>query len=141
MDPISFWGVHYKNICMGSEWWKKNEEVLSRGKADVNAEDQGDPTATALFYASWKGHHNIVVELLKSPDLDLSKQNDNGDTALIQAAWSGHKEIMRILLADKRQKTSVNVKSKSGKNAWSVAREDLKETGTAHFFFTGSQAY
>ena len=100
-------------------------KCLISGGEDVNqVANQGN---TALIYASWKGHHKIVVELLKSPDLDLSKQNDNGDTALIQAAWSGHKEIMRILLADKRQKTSVNVKSKSGKNAWSVAREDLKD--------------
>ncbi len=65
--------------------------------------------------------------MLKSPDLDLGKQNDNGDTALMQASWSGHKDILKLLLKDKRQKDSVNTKSKSGKNAWVVAKTDLRD--------------
>ena len=60
------------------------------------------------------------------PDIDLSQQNDNGDTALIQAVWKGHKDITRMLLSDKRQMKSINVKSKSGKSAWSVADSDLQ---------------
>ena len=45
------------------------------------------------------------------PDIDLSQQNDNGDTALIQAVWKGHKDITRMLLSDKRQMKSINVKT------------------------------
>jgi ankyrin repeat protein len=97
---------------------------ISNGENVNQVANQGN---TALIYASWKGHKDIVVELLKSPDLDLGKQNDNGDTALMQAAWSGHKDILKLLLKDKRQKDSVNIKSKSGKSAWIVAKTDLRD--------------
>merc|ERR1711871_1019187 len=100
-------------------------EALINGGEDVNqVANQGN---TALIYASWKGHTKIVSELLRMPDVDLSQQNDNGDTALIQAVWKGHKDITRMLLSDKRQMKSINVKSKSGKSAWSVADSDLQE--------------
>jgi len=100
-------------------------KALMNGGEDVNqVANQGN---TALIYASWKGHKKIVSELLKMPDIDLSQQNDNGDTALIQAVWKGHKDITRMLLSDKRQMKSINVKSKSGKSAWSVADSDLQE--------------
>ncbi len=52
-------------------------------------DEQGD---TALMYATFKVHEDIVRALIKAgADLDL--KNKQGDTAVIAAAFEGHEDI------------------------------------------------
>lgn len=63
---------------------------------DVNAERRDG--STALVLASFKGHLEVVAELLNHVDIDVNAVNRNGATALISASGCGHFEIVVELL-------------------------------------------
>ena len=51
---------------------------------------------TALLFASFKGHTEIVKALL-AKGADVNMKNNNGDTALMVASEKGFAEIVRLL--------------------------------------------
>ena len=73
---------------------EKVKELISRG-VDLNAKDYMD--RTALHYAAYNGHLDIVKELIKN-HADLNAKSVKGWTALHEAALSGHLEVVKELL-------------------------------------------
>jgi len=63
-------------------------------KAD---EHRSGPGWTALIYAAFGGHAEIVRFLLEN-DADVDAQAGNGMTALMAACRNGHLEVVRLLL-------------------------------------------
>jgi len=79
---------------------------------DVNAKNNNN--ITALSYASFKGHTDIVLVLLvMGADVNIKKRSD-GDTALIRASRNGHKDIV-IMLLDSG--ANINEENKNGETA------------------------
>ena len=71
------------------------KELLQKGvKADA-ADSNG---FTALMYAAWKGHKD-VVEILLVAGAKIDAADNNGNTALMLAAREGHKDVVEILLS------------------------------------------
>jgi ankyrin repeat protein len=69
--------------------------LLLEAGATVNAQD---PTgATALMRASFRGHRQVVVQLLTAPGLDLGLKNQGGYSALDLAELAGRREIASLL--------------------------------------------
>ncbi|XP_065064997.1 ankyrin repeat and SAM domain-containing protein 6-like isoform X2 [Rhopilema esculentum] len=76
--------------------YDKVKEILQNFGKEVNAQD-GDG-ATALIYASMKGHAEIVDLLIrKKADLDVQDKVTEW-TALMQATCNGHVECINLLL-------------------------------------------
>ena len=67
--------------------------LLEKGAA-VNAQNRTGETA--LMYAAWRGHSDIV-QLLLEKRADLTLKNRQGDTALALAESKGHLEILQML--------------------------------------------
>jgi len=69
--------------------------LLLEAGATVNAQD---PTgATALMRASFRGHQQVVAQLLTAPGLDLESKNRGGHRALDLAQLAGRREIAALL--------------------------------------------
>ena len=71
---------------------------------------------TCLIAAVWKGHEEVVTELLQQEDCDLSLENSNKQTALHWACWNGNVVIVRQLASHPRQ-GSLNSKNSEGDTA------------------------
>ena len=69
--------------------------MIAKGAA-VNA--QNLTGETALMYAAWRGHSEIV-KLLLEHRADATLKNRQGDTALTLAESRGHLDIVRMLQA------------------------------------------
>ena len=69
--------------------------LLEKGAA-VNAQNRTGETA--LMYAAWRGHSQIV-QLLLEYHADVTLKNRQGDTALTLAESKGHLEIIQMLQA------------------------------------------
>ena len=52
--------------------------------------------AAALSIAAWQGYPEMVLMLIKHPDIDVNILTD-GYTPLILAAARGHESIMKLL--------------------------------------------
>ena len=70
------------------------EAAIAAG-ADVNTSDNNGNTA--LIWAAFKGHANIVI-LLLNRGADVNATNNDGITALMWAAENGHTHVVRSLL-------------------------------------------
>lgn len=97
--------------------------ALIEAGADVNA-PQRDDGNTALFWASFNGHKNMVKLLLAKPGIQLDAINIDGDTALMAAAEKGHLEIAEMLL---KAGAKVSIIDKRGETATSLAQQALAE--------------
>ena len=93
--------------------------LLKHSKINVNTEDIFDGD-TALIWASFNGHENVVDLLLQNPEIDLNSKNYLGNTALIYAARNGYEKLVMLLL--RHAKIDVNSKNQYGKNALDYAR-------------------
>ena len=76
------------------------------GKENIHGE-------TALMWASYHGHKDIVELLLKN-GADVNARDDDGCTALIKASFRGHKEIVELLL---KRGADVSMANKNGNTA------------------------
>jgi ankyrin repeat protein len=89
---------------------------LIAAKADVNAKtDDGE---TALMYAVW-GDHVEVVQALLAAGADVKAKNNNGETPLIVASKRGHAGVVQALLA---AGADVNAKNNNGETALKIAQ-------------------
>lgn len=70
------------------------ERLLEAG-ANVNICDQN--RATALMWASVRGHGTILARLLLVPGLALEAQNQGGETALSLAQLQGYRNVAALL--------------------------------------------
>jgi|GEM_PF-1322516 ankyrin repeat protein len=66
--------------------------------ADVNARSLWS-CSTALIYATYNGHIDIVRQLLAAPGINVNKEDWVNRTALTHAFSQGHIEIAKLLLA------------------------------------------
>ena len=57
-----------------------------------------DKRCTALYWASWKGHSDVVKLLLGAKWINVNQTNKKGATALFIASQKGHSDIMKLLL-------------------------------------------
>ncbi|KAF0688511.1 Aste57867_19881 [Aphanomyces stellatus] len=82
-------------------------------KADVNFKLAKKHDSTALMYASWYGHIDLVRLFLMSK-ADPNVRDTEGDTALMKAAYAGNVQVVQLLLA---AGADVTIKGKSGNSA------------------------
>lgn len=73
----------------------------------------GDGT-TALMWAAFGGHQNVMEILLESDSVDLNKADSIGLTSLMYACTQGHENIVSKLLD---YKADVNSKDSDGNTA------------------------
>lgn len=87
-----------KLLSMAMNGDKAGVQRLLKDGVDPNtapgATDQG---MTALMYASWRGHTEIVERLINS-GADVNAVSDTGATALFYASYEGHEDIIGLLL-------------------------------------------
>jgi ankyrin repeat protein len=69
------------------------KKLIEKG-ADVNVVDEYG--ATALYWASYKGHSEIVKILIEA-GADVNVVNRDGETALYWTSSWGYSEIVKIL--------------------------------------------
>lgn len=93
----------------------RSVERLIKAGADVNSRD-GDGI-TALMYAAWQGHDQVIKVLL-SHAADPNIQDDFGWTALMHAARYNQMDVLPLLLD---AKTDVTLKNKHGETAFEIA--------------------
>ncbi len=92
------------------------QEAINAG-ADINAQD--DNGQSALIWAAYYGHKNIVKLLLKH-SAHVNVQDTYGRTALIYAVARGCKDIIELLL---KHGADVTLRSESIETALDWARE------------------
>lgn len=69
---------------------------------------------TPLFWASWRGHTDIVKQLLQRDDTEVDKPAENGQTSLSVAAQYEHETIVTLLLENPKRAVDVNSKDGDG---------------------------
>ena len=87
--------------------------LLLSWRADARLRGPGD--STALFWASSRGHANIVRNLLTNTTArdDINSPNLKGLTPLMVASQHGHTETVRILLSSGADPALLNTKRQS----------------------------
>ena len=108
-------------ICSTTPFDGNLKEVLDLIRAGANLNTQQYLGFTALFMARYKGHLEIVRELLKHNKVDVNLPIIHGATALCIASGMGHLEIVRELL--QHNKVDVNVPKKDGVTALFIASQ------------------
>ena len=69
--------------------------LLGQGNSFDTRDDKA-PYSTILMMASYSDYLELVCELVKKADLNLT--NRSGGTALTYAAWAGNHKIMQVLI-------------------------------------------
>ncbi|MDD5456464.1 MAG: ankyrin repeat domain-containing protein [Candidatus Margulisbacteria bacterium] len=87
---------------------------LLQAGADVNGQSRFDKNY-AITSAARLGHTDVVIELLKTRDIDVNVQDFENMTALIWASLNGNIEIVKELL--KNKKIDVNIKARGNRTA------------------------
>ena len=95
--------------------WKV--KLLLHLGADVNAKT--DAGMTALMYASYYGHADVVNRLLDEENIDVNATNNGDYTALMFAAMNGHEDVVNLLI--NKGKADKTMKSKKGFTAYDYA--------------------
>ena len=81
--------------CCASGNVSRFKRLFKYGKIDIN---MGSECGTLLSFASYKGHANLVRELLSMPGIDVNLAHQTGMTPLYYAAQEGHAEVVKLLL-------------------------------------------
>jgi len=74
---------------------------------NVNAVTADIFRQTALMYAIWRNHLDMVVSLMNHPGIDVNVQNSDNCTALHYAVINNHPAILAQLVSDDRVDTSL----------------------------------
>jgi ankyrin repeat protein len=90
-------------------------EVLLRGGADINGNEDGVPLVMAAHLSQWK-----VVDFLLEQGADPNAANSPGDTALMIAVADGRSSVVRSLLA---KGANVNKPNQQGATPLSYAAQ------------------
>ncbi|KAJ7560103.1 hypothetical protein O6H91_04G113600 [Diphasiastrum complanatum] len=94
---------------------KTVRQCLSQG-AQVNGQDQHG--WTALHYAAYKGHTEIVSYLIETKAADIESRDEEGYTPLHCATEGGRKDIVQLLIS---KGVNLDVKIKQGSTALQIA--------------------
>lgn len=65
-------------------------------KVGINAQDSDG--RTALIWAAYKGHENVVKLLLESPGININLRDRTGYSAIKAAASNGRENVIKLLL-------------------------------------------
>jgi len=85
--------------AMEEEFRERSEkELFEAAKEGADPNTQNEDGETPLHEASYRGHTDIVKELLKHK-ADPNIQGTWGDTPLYSASYGGHTDIVKTLLA------------------------------------------
>jgi hypothetical protein len=96
--------------------------LLKHDGVDVNI--QNNLRWTALTYASFYDHKDVVRALLNHEGVDVNIKDSYGFTALMYACYHGYVEVVRALLQHER--VEVNITNNNGDAALAVARSCAK---------------
>lgn len=107
--PSAMSDEDFIKLCM-SDNARSVEEAIMNG-ANVNAKADGG--STALTWAAFNGHTDIVKILIKH-GADVNAKNNYGDTALMDAAVTANTETAELLL---KHGADVNAKTNYGYTA------------------------
>ena len=106
------------------------KQLLSTGKADVNAKDKEG--TNALMAAAARGHLECIQELVKVKDIQVNEQNVDGHTALM-FAYNGKNQVETLwerysqFITDAKLEKS---ESKDGASAADSKKDDVDDGGT-----------
>ena len=73
--------------------------LIERDGVELNLKDNGG--RTALLFAGYEGHADVVKLLIEHDGVELNLKDDNGQTVLSRAASQGHAEVVKLLLEQK----------------------------------------
>uniref|UniRef100_A0AC34QKS9 Uncharacterized protein n=1 Tax=Panagrolaimus sp. JU765 TaxID=591449 RepID=A0AC34QKS9_9BILA len=77
--------------------------------------------STALYWAAYGGHVDVINALLQVPQINVTAQNKLGDTALHASARKGHDNCLKILLESPLIGSCVHTRNSQGKTPLDVA--------------------
>lgn len=93
-------------------------QMLLSGVDPNTSPGASDKGMTALMFASWRGHTDIVKMLVKA-GARINSISDSGATALMFAAQGGHMETAKILVVE--GKANTDIYASNGETALSIA--------------------
>ena len=101
------------------------KQLLSTGKADVNAKDKEG--TNALMAAAARGHLECIQELVQVKDIQVNEQNVDGHTALM-FAYNGKNQVETLWERYSQFITDAKLeKSGDGKDGSAAAADSKKE--------------
>lgn len=77
--------------------------------------------STALFWASYGGHLEVLKALLATPHISTISQNKMGDTVLHAAARKGQASCLQTLIESGTVDSVIHSRNNDGKNAYEVS--------------------
>ena len=83
-------------VLAAAEGWRDVATALLDGGADPNAKRSDDEGATALIWAAY-GDHAEIVKLLLEAGADVNATDNQGDTAVDEARRRGNAQVVAIL--------------------------------------------
>uniref|UniRef100_A0A914YGC1 Osteoclast-stimulating factor 1 n=1 Tax=Panagrolaimus superbus TaxID=310955 RepID=A0A914YGC1_9BILA len=93
-------------------------EYLSNN-ISVNSLDRSG--STALFWATYGGHLDVVKVLLATPHISTVSQNKMGDTVLHAAARKGQLSCLQALIESGTVNSIIHSRNNDGKTAYAVS--------------------
>ena len=121
---------------MSNDWWTILERMSNTERLcaidllleyeDINVNAQDYNGCTALIFASFEGHFDIVNRLLECKEIDVKEQDKCGWNALMWASFNNeHIDIVNRLLECKE--INVNIQDNDGFTAlmWASKNEHL----------------
>ena len=77
--------------------YDKKEKVQELLYINVNPNFHDKYGITTLIWASWRGHLDVVNQLLDCKEINVNLQINYGNTALMRASMRGHLDVVKKL--------------------------------------------